>query len=132
MRMTPSQNRRALQVCLGVVAAVPVASGLWGMIAGPAGLPGGQHTTATVDSEYRFTNAFWFAAGLVVCWAIPQVERATVVLRVVLGTAFAGGLARLLAILAGGTPHPVFLGALVIELIGVPLLLVWQSGVTRS
>jgi hypothetical protein len=130
--MTPSQNRRALQICLGVLAAVPLASGLWGMIAGPAGLPGGQHTTATVDSEYRFTNAFWFVAGCVVCWAIPQVERATAVLRVVLGAAFVGGLARLLAMIASGTPHPVFLGALVIELIVVPCVLVWQSRVTTS
>jgi hypothetical protein len=130
--MTPSQNRRALQVCLGVLAAVPLSSGLWGMLAGPAGLPGGQHTTATVDSEYRFTNAFWFVAGCVVCWAIPQVERATAVLRVVLGAAFVGGLARLLAMIASGAPHPVFLGALVIELVGVPLVLVWQSRVTGS
>ena len=130
--MTPSQSRRALQVCLGVLAVVPLASGLWGMIAGPAGLPGGQHTTATVDSEYRFTNAFWFVAGCVVCWAIPQVERATAVLRVVLGAAFVGGLARLLAMIASGAPHPVFLGALVIELVGVPLVLVWQSRVTGS
>jgi hypothetical protein len=130
--MTPSQNRRALQICLGVLAAVPLASGLWGMIAGPAGLPGGGHTSASVDSEYRFTNAFWFVAGCVVCWAIPQVERATAVLRVVLGAAFVGGLARLLAMIASGAPHPVFLGALVIELVVVPFVLVWQSRVTGS
>ena len=49
-----------------------------------------------------------------------------------LGAAFAGGPARLLDMVAGGTPHPVFLGALVIELIVVPLVLVWQSPVTGS
>jgi hypothetical protein len=126
-------SRRALQIVLGVLAAVPLASGLYGMLAGAAAWPFDQDdVTATLDGEFRFTNAFWFAAGLVVFKAIPRVERPTGMLRAALGTVFLGGLARLLAIAVHGVPHPVFLGALFIELVGVPVLLVWQARVAAA
>lgn len=129
----PTGSRHALQILLGVLAAVPLASGLYGMLAGAAAWPFAQdEVTATLDGEFRFTNAFWFAAGLVVFWAIPRVERRTGVLRAALGTVFLGGLARLLAIAVHGVPHPVFLGALFIELVGAPVLLVWQARVAAA
>jgi hypothetical protein len=125
-------SRRGLQIVLAVLATVALASGLLGMLAGPTALPGGGPVTATVDSEYRFSNAFWFMAGAVVWWAVPRVERATAVLRVTLGAAFLGGLARLLAAAASGWPHPVFLGTLAIELVLVPAVLLWQAKVARA
>src|SRR3977135_3218068 len=48
-------SRRGLQVVLAVLGMVAVASGLYGMLAGPAALPGAGPVDATVDSEYRFT-----------------------------------------------------------------------------
>jgi Domain of unknown function (DUF4345) len=125
-------GRRVLQVVLAVLATVAVASGLAGMLLGPAVLPGAHAVDATVDSEYRFVNAFWFGAGVLVWWAVPRVERATVVLRLTLGAAFLGGLARLLAAAASGWPHPVFLGVLAVELIVVPCVLLWQSRVAKA
>jgi hypothetical protein len=53
------------------------------------------------------------------------------VLRVTLGAAFLGGLARLLAVAASGWPHPVFLGALGVELVLIPVLVLWQAKVAR-
>lgn len=125
-------GRRALQVVLAVLATVAVASGLAGMLLDPAVLPGAQAVDATVDSEYRFVNAFWFGAGVLVWWAVLRVERATVVLRLTLGAAFLGGLARLLAAAASGWPHPVFLGVLAVELLVVPCMLLWQSRVAAA
>jgi hypothetical protein len=125
-------SRRGLQIVLAVLATVAVASGLFGMLAGPTALPGAGPVDATVDSEYRFSNAFWFAAGVVVWWAVPRVHRATTVLRIILGAVFLGGIARLLAAAASGWPHPVFLGALGVELVLVPLVLLWQSKVADA
>jgi hypothetical protein len=122
-------SRRGLQVVLAVLGMVAVASGLYGMLAGPAALPGAGPVDATVDSEYRFTNAFWFTAGLAVWWSVTRIDRATMVLRVTLGAAFLGGLARLLAVAVSGWPHPVFLGALGVELVLVPVLVLWQAKV---
>src|SRR5688500_4144118 len=90
-------SRRWLQIVLAVLAAVAVLSGLAGILLGPAALPSGEAVNATVDSEYRFTNAFWLMAGVTVLWALPRVETATTVLRLVLGAVFLGGLARLVA-----------------------------------
>jgi hypothetical protein len=125
-------GRRALQVVLAVLATVAVASGLAGMLLGPAALPGARAVDATVDSEYRFVNAFWFGAGVLVWWAVPRVDRASVLLRLTLGAAFLGGLARLLAAAASGWPHPVLLGVLVVELLVVPCVVLWQGRVARA
>jgi hypothetical protein len=125
-------SRRALQIVLAILASVAVASGLYGMLAGPTALPGGGPVDATVDSEYRFVNSYWFAAGVLVWWAVPRVHYATALLRVTLGTAFLGGLARLLAAAVSGWPHPVFLGALGVELVVVPTVLLWQTRVANA
>ncbi|MFC6021568.1 DUF4345 domain-containing protein [Plantactinospora solaniradicis] len=125
-------NRRGLQVVLGLLATVAVASGLSGMLAGPAALPGAGPVDATVDSGFRYASTFWFAAGVLAWWAVPRVERASTVLRLTLGVVILGGFARLLAVLASGWPHPVYLGTLVVELVVVPLVLLWQAGVARA
>lgn len=129
----PIAGRRSLQVFLAIVAAVPVASGLYGMVGGAAAWPFSQpHVTATLDGEFRFINAFWFAAGLVIYRTIPHIEHETTLIRAVLGVVFLGGLARLPAIVITGRPHPAFLGALALELIGVPVVLLWQSRLARA
>jgi hypothetical protein len=125
-------SRRGLQIVLAVLATVAVASGLYGMLAGPAALPGAEHVDATVDSEYRFANAFWFTAGVVTWWTVPRVHLATTVLRVTLGATFLGGLARLFAAAVSGWPHPVFLAALTVELVLIPTVLFWQATVAAA
>ena len=52
---------RGLQVTLGLLSAIPLLSGLAGMLVGPTTLPGdNSQLEPTADSEYRFVNAFWF------------------------------------------------------------------------
>jgi hypothetical protein len=126
-------GRRGLQITLGTVAAIPFLSGLNGMISGPTALPGQSgEVSATLDSEYRFVNAFWLAAAPLVWASVPRVERRGDVLRPVLGVVFAGGIGRLLSIRKKGRPHPTMLAALGIELAGIPVLLAWQAVVARA
>ena len=133
MAKSSTGGRRGLQVALGCVAVIPLLSGLTGMARGPAGLPGATGAVdATLDSEYRFVNAFWLAAAPVVWSSLPRVEERGPLLRAALGTAFVGGLGRLASLSTAGRPHPAMLGALAIELVGVPALLAWQARVASA
>jgi len=123
---------RQLQVALGALACIPFASGLAGMLAGPTALPGDtSDVRASLDSEYRFINAYWFTLAPVIWSTLPRLEASTTVLRVTLGATFLGGLARLLARRARGAPHPAFVAATALELIGAPALLAWQHHVVN-
>ncbi|MFC8796704.1 DUF4345 domain-containing protein [Promicromonospora sp. NPDC057138] len=119
-------GRRTLLVVIAVLGAVPVLSGLLGIVGGPAALPGGEAVNATVDGEYRFVNAFWLAAGLLIWWSLRRPEERAAVTLVILAIASLGGIPRLVSVVVTGWPHPVFIGALVLELFVVPLVIWWH------
>lgn len=125
-------NRRALLIVMGVLGSIATASGLWGVIGGPEGLPGGGPTTATVDNEYRFVNVFWLAAGLLLLWSLRRPEEHARLARAILVIAAVGGFARLLSAVVVGWPHPVFIATMVLELVVVPLVIWWHSRVIAS
>ncbi|GAA1982687.1 hypothetical protein GCM10009718_19900 [Isoptericola halotolerans] len=118
--------KRALIVVLALLGTVSVASGLSGILLGPEFAPGGGPTTASVDSEYRFTNAFWLAGGIALWWSLRRPGERASTTRVVLAVAFLGGLARLVSVAAVGWPHPVFVGTLALELVVVPVIVWWH------
>lgn len=125
-------QQRTLIIVLAVLGAVSIASGLSGIIFGPEGVPGGAPTTASVDNEYRFTNAFWLAAGAALWWSLFRLPERRNVTRVVLVIAFLGGFARLVSVGVMGWPHPVFIAALILELVVVPLVIWWHVRVVGA
>lgn len=119
-------GHRPLIIVIAVLGTVPVLSGLLGIVGGPGALPDGEAVNATVDSEYRFTNVFWLAAGLLIWWSLRQPQERAAVTRVILATAALGAVPRLISIALTGWPHPAFIGALVLELFVVPLVIWWH------
>lgn len=119
-------RRRTLVVVIAVLGGVAVSSGLLGIVGGPEALPGGESVNATVDSQYRFANVFWLAAGLLVWWSLHHPGRRREVTRVTLAVASVGGVARLVSAVLTGWPHPVFVGVTVLELVVVPFVIWWH------
>ena len=120
-------RQRALVPVLAVLGAVAVASGLAGIILGPGFIPGGAPVPASVDSEYRFANVFWLAAGVALWWSLFRLSERKSVTRVALMLAFVGGFARLISVAVEGWPHPVFIATLMLELVVVPLVIWWHA-----
>lgn len=124
-------TRPFLLATIGALGVVPLATGLLGIARGPAGAPGGAPTTPSVDSEYRFVNVFWAAAGPALWWSLARADERAGFTRVLLGLAAVGGLPRLLSVRRTGWPHPVFRATLVLELAVVPTVLLWHARVIR-
>jgi Domain of unknown function (DUF4345) len=126
VRQQSSDSRRRLQWTLGVLAAIPVASAAGEILRGPQGVPGGSpDVTPTVDSSLRYANVFKFAVGPVIWSQLGRVERSPA-LSFAATTIAIGGLVRLRSWQQRGRPHPVTVGAVALETIGVPILLAWQ------
>lgn len=60
---------------------------------------------------------------------LTRVASDSAVLPLTLGTVFVGGLARLRSWQQRGRPHPIYVGAIALELVGMPILLAWQRKV---
>lgn len=119
-------SRRRLQWTLGVLAAVPVASATGEILRGAQGVPGGSpEVSATVDSSLRYANVFKFAVGPVIWSQLRHIDKSPAV-SFAAATIALGGVARLGSWQQRGRPHPVALGAIALETVGVPILLAWQ------
>ncbi|HEX5741153.1 MAG TPA: DUF4345 domain-containing protein [Pilimelia sp.] len=127
-----SASRRGLQITLGVLALIPIGTGLLDVVGGPGTLPSPQHLNPDLESNYRFFATIWLGFGLFLVWIIPRVEREVSLLRAVSGIVFAAGAARVLAMAVSGRPHPIFQAAMVLELVAPPVLVLWQHRVARE
>ncbi|KHO20480.1 hypothetical protein QQ44_25475 [Mycolicibacterium setense] len=89
-------------------------------------MPGGSaDVAATVDSSLRYANVFKFAVGPVIWSQLRNVEQSSAV-TFAAATIALGGVARLRSWQQRGRPHPIAVGAIALETIGVPILLAWQ------
>ena len=79
--------------------------------------------TANFDSHYRYITGYYFSLSLIAWWIIPNIEKHTMILRIICGGIFLGGIGRLLSMSQVGLPNPVATGFTILELL-LPLLCV--------
>lgn len=132
--MGAAVSRRALQWTTAALAPIPLATGvltIMGLddpIYAAAGLP----RDVLLDSNLRFFGGLWLMLGLVLIWLVPRIERETALFRVLWLMVFAGGVGRLLSMLATGLPPWPFIGFTLLEILGAPLFILWQFRVAAA
>lgn len=129
--MTPRAEKRALQGVMALTLLLPLSAAVEGVARGPAFLGHPPVIPADLDSHFRYVSGLFLGVLLLFAACIPQVERNGARLRMLGAMVVLGGLARLLSLAVVGAPslgHRIGLG---IELVEMPLLLLWQARVAR-
>ena len=121
--------KRPLVILLYALGAFVIATALFSIIVGPTTVPGGGAVPPTIDSEFRFLKVIWLSVGVILIWTLRRPVERALATRVLLVVAACGGIARLISLFVVGWPHPVFIGAGILELAVLPLVIWWHSRV---
>lgn len=129
--MSPRAEKRALQAAMALTLALPLSAATAGVVRGPGFLGHPPVIPADLDSHFRYVSGLFLGLLLLFAASIPHVERHGARLRMLGAMVMLGGVARLASLALVGVPslgHRIGLG---IELIEMPLLLLWQARVAR-
>lgn len=118
-------ERRLLQIAIVIGSFVPVGAGLSGVLLGPGIL--GDAASAASDSHFRYLSGLLFGIGLAFLSCVPEIERRTLLVRVLTAIVMTGGLGRLFGLMVTGYPGLPMCLALGMELAVTPALCLWQS-----
>jgi hypothetical protein len=124
-------EKRLLQVVVAVACIVPIGVGGAAVIRGAASFLHGGATNADLESHFRYLSGILLAIGIGFLSCIPQIEAKGERFDVLCLLVVIGGLARLVAMLVVGVPSQGHLYGLGMELVVVPLLLLWRMRVER-
>jgi len=121
--------KRGLQIVLGVLSLIPLMVAARTLTGGAAGLEGSV-VSATLDNQLRYLSTFYLSLTFLIWWMIPNIERHTVPLRILIGAVFLGGLARAYSLMTVGHPGEQFYTGMIIELVLI-VIIPWQALVAK-
>jgi hypothetical protein len=129
--VSPLTEKRLLQAVMTITLLLPLSAALAGTIGGPQFLGHPPVIPTDLDSHFRYVSGLFLGMLLLFASCIPNVERHGARLRMLAFMVFIGGLFRFYSMVAIGLPslgHRIGLG---IELVELPLILLWQARVAR-
>ena len=130
--MKRETERRLLQAATGLACLVPLSMGGLSVLKSAEVMRGVSHPLPIdLDSHFRYLSGLLLGIGLVFLASIPRIETKTIVFRTLGVVIVVGGLGRLLSLVEAGIPGPGHQFGLVMELIVVPLIVLWQGRVAR-
>jgi hypothetical protein len=130
--MRAETERRLLQIAVALACMVPLSMGFLSVLGSAAILRGvAPPLPIDLDSHYRYLSGLLLGIGLVFLASIPRIESKTVVFRTLGFVILIGGLARLLSLIEQGVPGRGHQFGLVMELVVVPLIVLWQARIAR-
>lgn len=125
---------QAFALFLKLLAPVPIIVGLLHVTMGlgtdvllGATVPPDTLRDPVLDSQNRFYGAIFMAYGPLLFLCAQDIRKHALLLRIVGAFVFLGGVARLVSVALYGLPSVPVVGLIAIELIGIPLLLVWHA-----
>jgi len=127
----PSMNRerKLLQQTVAIVATIPVATGLYGVLFGQALT--GDAVSISAESHFRFMSGLLLGIGLCFWSTLPGIEEKTNRFRLLTLLVVIGGLSRLVGLVLTGLPSFFMVGGLTVELIVAPVLCLWQTRIAN-
>ena len=127
-------RKKPLQIATALLALIPILTGVLTMLGldDPVYRDMGLPRHALLDSNLRFLGGVWLALGLAAVWLIPRIERRGDIFRLIWGAIWIGGLGRLLSMFVVGLPPAPFIAFTLLEIVGAPLFVLWQSRVARA
>jgi hypothetical protein len=124
--MSLAAERLVFTIIVALLALVPVSAGLAGVVLGPDFLRVQPPFPADLGSHLRFLSGIFLAFGISWWLCLWDLDRSASRFRLLGILTICGGLARLLSLFVDGVPSTGHLLGLCLELIGVPLLLLWH------
>jgi hypothetical protein len=126
-------SKRALQIVMGLLALIPVATGLVGLsgLHDPLYVRFGVVPNVPLDSNLRFYSGVWLGVGIAIYAILKRIGQHGTLFRALWGMIFLGGIGRLFSWISAGAPPAPFIGVIVLELVGAPLFIWWQHRVAR-
>jgi hypothetical protein len=129
-------DERRFQVVVGILSVVPVLTGGLNLALGVAALNllfnQSIGSNPVLDSEVRFLGAIWLMCGVVLFRIVPKLKEKSLIFRYIASGIFLGGVGRLVSVFAAGIPPTPFFGLIALELLGMPLLMLWESRIRTS
>lgn len=114
--------RSLLQALLFIGGLSAILVALLHIVLGPAAIPGGVVTNATMDSEDRFYATLFLVFGIFTVWCARGVEMKTHYVVLIASVLFFGGIARCISMAVAGIPHRFFVAMTAVELL-LPVVL---------
>ena len=124
------RSKRLLQALVALLALIPTSAGIAGIVLGPDFLRLDPPWPVDLDSHFRFLSGVFLAVGTGFYSCIPSIEAKGSRFRLLAALVFCGGLARLFSLIVSGLPSAGHLAGLGMELVAVPLLVLWQAKIS--
>ena len=126
-------SKLSLQIATGVLGVIPIVTGLIGMsgLGDPLYAAAGVPPNVLLDSNLLFCSGVWLGLGLALYWLIPRIKSQTVLFRVIWGMIFLGGIGRVISMIVEGPPPIPFIGFAILEIVGAPIFIAWQSRLAK-
>ena len=125
-------ERRLLQIVVALTCTVPLSAGILGVIESAGFVRGAPDLLPIdLDSHFRYLSGLLLGIGLLFLVSLPRIEIHGTLYRILGFIILVGGFSRLLSLVEHGPPGRGHVFGLVMELLVVPLIVLWQARIAR-